>query len=277
MKPRSFKLIKNYPGSSALNTVFTSTEDGKLYKNWGTYLDPADVEDNPEFFKEIIEKKYEILSFKANKDLRASFVSENAIAEKAKSGYFHYLIQNYTEEILLKDSSWSIHSIRRLSDNEVFSIGDKVDSTISDLGRATDITGFKIKNDKLIVGLRHLGYYPLSTIILPKPVLFVTEDGKEIKTGGEYWYVVASDSAAIPWRWKALHDVANWTHETEAKKPPLGCYQFFSKAKAQEWIVFNKPCLSLMEATLAIQRTSLFYKEKDSIVENLKKLVESKL
>lgn len=114
--------------------------------------------------------------------------------------------------------------------------------------------------------------------IIEKEVLFVTEDGKEIKTGGEYWYVVASDSAAIPWRWKALHDVANWTHEgMESKKPPLGYYQFSSEEKAQEWIVLNKPCLSLMEATLAIQRTSLFYKEKDSIVENLKKLVESKL
>ena len=82
--------------------------------------------------------------------------------------------------------------------------------------------------------------------IIEKEVLFVTEDDKEIKTGGEYWYVVASDSAAIPWRWKALHDVANWTHEgMESKKPPLGYYQFSSEEKAQEWIVFNKPCLSI--------------------------------
>jgi len=236
MKPRKFKLIKSYPNSENVGSVWTKREIYENYWYTNCYLIPEDVENNPEFFEEIIEKQYEILSF------------ENKVAGKWINiglNRFQYEgdLVKHLDFMLSSDSNY-ISSIRRLSDNEVFSIGDKTTKGI--------ITKIEICDNKGAFGIYtdlHNCWNGSGTFEKAKPVLFVTKDSKEIKTGDEYWYVIASDSCVIPWRWKALHDVANWTHEAmsakSAKKPPLGYVQFSSEEKAQEWIVLNKPVLSI--------------------------------
>jgi len=59
MKPRSFKLIKSYPNSENVGSVYEQGDfmGRPIYFKAGNYLDPADVEDNPEFFEEIIERQ----------------------------------------------------------------------------------------------------------------------------------------------------------------------------------------------------------------------------
>lgn len=56
---RQFKLIKKYPGSENIGSIYKQGKDfleRPVYIKDESYLDPADVEDNPEFFEEIIER-----------------------------------------------------------------------------------------------------------------------------------------------------------------------------------------------------------------------------
>jgi hypothetical protein len=57
MKTRSFKLIKSYPNSENVGSVYTKTDLCENYWYYTNCLSPADVEDNPEFFEEIIERQ----------------------------------------------------------------------------------------------------------------------------------------------------------------------------------------------------------------------------
>lgn len=79
------------------------------------YLDPADVEDNSEFFEEIIEKEYQILKIKTN---------STRICDCIDYG-------NEYVTALLNSEHTSIYSIKRLSDNEVFSLGDELVDTFN--------------------------------------------------------------------------------------------------------------------------------------------------
>lgn len=157
-----YKLIKKYPGSPIEGTDYTKDKHTGEYIYYDRnkhiqYIDENLVENNPEFFQEIFEKDYEILSV-------ISTGKQNTYKKGEKILYN----KDYKFKDMHQTGYWDIHSVKRLSDGQVFTIDDKVDSTISDLGRLTDLTCFKIIDNKLKVGLRDLGYYPLSTITKSK-------------------------------------------------------------------------------------------------------------
>lgn len=95
---------------------------GNRYYSNGPHDIPAVFVENTNDWEEIIEKDYEILAF--------SF--ENRIDYKVCTGLFKFkgAISNGWPEESYKN--WQIHSIKRLSDNEIFTIGDKTNNgTIS--------------------------------------------------------------------------------------------------------------------------------------------------
>jgi len=95
---------------------------GNRYYSNGPHDIPAVFVENSNDWQEIIEKDYEILAF--------SF--ENRIDYKVCTGLFKFkgAISNGWPEESYKN--WQIHSIKRLSDNEIFTIGDKTNNgTIS--------------------------------------------------------------------------------------------------------------------------------------------------
>lgn len=81
--------------------------------------------------------------------------------------------------------NYEIHSVRRLSDGEVFSVGDEVENA---LGK------YKIKGFNTLGDTMYLNNWipnesmPIQYIKKCKPILFTTEDGKEIFEGDEYWF-----------------------------------------------------------------------------------------
>ena len=81
MKKREFKLTKKYPGSLDIGTVLYL--DNNLYHYWGTSLNKEDVENNPEFFEEIVEKKEVFL------------ITEDGVKVNLK-GKIHW-VSNYVE------------------------------------------------------------------------------------------------------------------------------------------------------------------------------------
>lgn len=194
-------------------------------------------------------KDYEILSFYSTSNQRIFTIQELNTTVK------NFNIQNY-----IRHSAWYIHSVKRLSDNEVFTIGDEVKSIHWEKGSSI-IQNFDFKNNKLIILEKGYNFDKSKWLSLEgiqhykKPVLFTTEDGVDIREGDKFWYIDACNTGF----YKGVATVKT----TYAK-------YFSTKEAAEEYILMNKPCLSIKDVLSVGQRV---------IVDEgkLKQLVKSKL
>ena len=152
-----------------------------------------------------------------------------------------------------------IKSVKRRSDGEVFTVGDKVvwDWKESAFPEFT-ITGFRSFPDSLMMDCDHttqnfevcsksnLRKSPPPTVLKDK-VLFTTEDRVERSAGDVAWLLSTNNWRSCP------------TKVPENGKPFMGAtgneFKYFSSAEAAEqYILENKPCLS-MNDVMDIVRT----------------------
>lgn len=167
---KKYKLIKTYPGSPKLNAIVDFDYSNRMY---GTSV--FDMEENKhthwkEFWREVIEKDYEILSVRySNNGLiytyDANFESTCHITRKTIKGWYTYkqgqIHKNAPEwgniyrpdyEYKSKDGKVTIHSIKRLSDGEVFTVDDDCYWETPDKTKGYfTICKFEITNDKVII------------------------------------------------------------------------------------------------------------------------------
>ena len=233
-----YKLIKEYPGSPKLGTILTHEE--LQYCNWN------------EYYQEVVKKDYEILSLIEGKIIYP--------CDKYSKDYINQLFNTL---------GVSIHSVKR-NDGEIFTIGDKV--------ACQDCIG-EIKNFFIygVINIEGIGTkdnpnmpwsFPLTELWddmteLPQKVkkpLFTTEDGVDIFEGDRFWNTRLLELTEI--------QVTN-------KKYPLlfltdGSKSFSTKEKAEEYILMNKPCLSLKEVLEIVPFL-------DRSERKLKELVQQKL
>lgn len=125
---KTYKLIKTYPGSPKLGSVHklhsTTLNDEKpaIYYNHN-WITP---EEHPEFW-EVIEKEYEILSFSTPDGDILEIHSDKKYA--FKKGFDYDDTGSLYVEECLADSFYKIHSVKRLSDGEIFSVGDELEKS----------------------------------------------------------------------------------------------------------------------------------------------------
>lgn len=99
---KKYVLIKEYPGSPKLGTIINdeiTTYGISFSKNNLSF-----IKKYPEFWQPVVEKDYEILEYISK--------LKNCIIEPKNP--------------LFNNGDWDIHSVRRLSDSEIFTIGDKI-------------------------------------------------------------------------------------------------------------------------------------------------------
>lgn len=255
---KKYKLIKEYPGSPKLGTIVSFYDSQQSY----AYLDrtvttrfisSSLIEKNPEFWEEIIEKDYEILDFKSN----VSF----------KDGHIvHYKQNNFEKrlEAYLKDPEWQIRSIRRLYDGEVFTVGDTV-VFLADkphMNCTSTIGSFRLENDEIKVLNEGCLISSLRNIQHVRKPLFTTEDGVDIYENDKHYRVGENLTLFIG------HGKRFITADLENDNK-----RFSTKEAAEEYILLNKPCLSIKDVQ------SLFSTAKEGFIrfEKLKNLVKSKL
>ena len=99
-------LKKEYPGSPKLGNIIDNLEN-----DW--------IENYSEFWEEVVEKDYEILSFIVNQDFRALRKGEIVNKERPADRFRGYNISAGDTKGLLELSHWSIHSVKRISDGEI--------------------------------------------------------------------------------------------------------------------------------------------------------------
>ena len=236
---RKFKLIQTYPespplGTVIIKTIITGSENTiETYCIWGKdkNCDGGKFRiPNPWLYKynweEIIEKDYEILSFRGRR-------FKEDIWKLLPNGDYNYGIinidgnyKNWSKDMCLK--ALDIHSIKRLSDSEVFTVGDKTNNgTISKF--EVDTSGVRVFFEE-----KPKNYHvSLNTIKHAKTALFRTEDGVDIFEG-DIIFGVNMD-------WKVF---SHYT-DLQNKVKSWGIKPIFStKEAAEEYINLKKPYLS---------------------------------
>ena len=198
-------------------------------------IDP--IKKGIEMFKESKDKKgYEVLLF--SHEGRSYTLTENG---KYNSKAYEYWNAKYSVLLNSMPQGAEILSVKRLSDDEIFSVGDKIGWGYA-YNFETIIKGFKIEDGELVIiwdcdksiNLKVNFKEALKLHKKDKEVLFTTEDGVEIYEGCNYYHVCED------WSIANFHTCAEWI---KYKNPPNK--SFSTKEAAEDWILMNKPCLSV--------------------------------
>ncbi len=214
----------------------------------GDQIIPRRYIENSNDWEEIVEKDYQILSYydKANE---CYYKPDSQLKGKwcKRDGEAPF----FTEDKLT--DYCNIHSIKRLSDGEVFTIGDTVDGFFD---KECIISSIKFDCvDKLRLfydkDCRNMN---LSDAKHTKQPLFTTEDGVEIFEENIPLFIVAKDSYY-------LADVESSKSYRNAEK----WYWFSTKEKAQEYIDYNKPKYSLKDIESRLNTIYCNYNNRDEI------------
>lgn len=255
---KKFKLIKWYPSitdNGTVGSLATKSPKDSVYKMKNLWIPREDVENNPEFWQEIIEKDYKILSVSIRRSERHtvrmvdSFDSDDYIT------------------LLINCDGNSINSVQRLSDNKVFTVGEIVFRNKSwEVVSPCYIKAFTPLNNSLKVSIRQndiIGNYPFDNeMYKTKTALFITEDGVDIFEGDTYYASYKVEYKSLQVRGPFIN--GEYTSEK--------CVQFSTKEAAEEYILMNKPCLSINDITYNLGRAHV----NGEMMESLKKLVKRK-
>lgn len=191
----NYKLIKIFPGSPELGYI-SKTKDSNVLDGhyWmGQWFNPKDY---PEFWEEVVEvPEWEILSFTHSccEPGHYTTLRSNGLYKYDKiSGEGTATLKNMLSNDYI---NCKIHSVRRKSDREVFTIGDIVEHFRSpaDKGKITKLSFtesyFLVEFEGTYEGVTpHKFFNCLSVIKHSKLPLFTTEDGVDIFKGDKYWF-----------------------------------------------------------------------------------------
>jgi hypothetical protein len=170
---------------------------------------------------------------------------------------------------------YEIKSVRRNYDGVVFTVGDKIN--FNNIGSATlEAIQFEVApSDKgtgrlcFVAGQDRstsLGkWWNISELKHVKKPLFTTEDSKDIFEGDKYWWVNINGD------WKVWGPVVTGMMSSKTKGIP----HFSTKEAAEEYIIMNKPCLSINDIIKTYEKNTNV--RHISLIDWLRQLVKSKL
>ena len=269
---KKYKLIKEYPGSPKLGIILqycdkvhqAHTLDKKNYYNGMI------ITNYPEFWEEVVEKDYEILSYyaknisgKGENYVDLDYIWYETAKGNGKWSRKGHITGPYTTDEINNHNGYGIYSVKKLSDGEVFTLGEEVKQGIIVEFKATCYRPYTTEIEV------HFAYNRRKTMLnnlkkCKKP-LFTTEDGVDIFEGDKIFPVN---------RTNFQHYDSNRVITSNFQQSSV--YKYFStKEAAEKYILMNKPCLSINDV-LSINQWNLV-ETKTSTTNKLRKLVKSKL
>lgn len=204
--PEVKEIATEYAKKNMFNGVFGNNN----LSNWDDFVKAQEPE-----------KEWEVVTF-VNGNMNVIYKREN--------GLFLNEIQPelngvYTEQECLLNTRNKIHSVKRLSDGEVFTIGD-----IVNYGK---ITKFQVDGEMMLVSTEEGWSYDLGEIRSDRKPIFVTNDDVKVFEGDEYWYI------SPQWSVLSVKSANGFMH---------GAFAILSTEQAaKDWVVLNKPSLSPAE------------------------------
>lgn len=226
-----------------------------------------------------IKPDYEILSFKQNSgitDLWTYFENQGwARNNKGKIETKPYkTLNDILNNHLNGGIEYNVNSIRRISDNIVFTIGDNVQigwSKYKHIIRSISVdTRFPTNNEhSLSFCINTTVGYKLNELKKIKQPILVTEDGVDIYESDSYYSINEKY-----WRVEEPKYTSKLNYETYHKKQK----NFSNKDAAEQYILLHKPCLSIKEiAPIIGQINDSKFIDLDKLTTKLKELVKTKL
>jgi hypothetical protein len=253
---KKFKLIKKYPGSPKLEfTVefklgFSHVSPAVIRAGIKCNLSLEECQKHSEFWEEIIEEKYQLLKLVFIKSDKKGEVLDADLFEKVKDNY---------------DSSlFRVYSLKRTSDNEIITIGDRVSMpNISQSYNSIDFQSYSIIKRLDIRTERYScseinHWKSLKDCVKLTPFL-TTEDGVDIFKNDIYWWVDKS------FHYTYVNGIIGEKHTVSTSN------LYFSRKEAVlQYIEMNKHYLSINEVI------SCYDKNQETLVNNLKELIKRK-
>ncbi len=153
---KQYKLIKEFPGSIKAGEVVSKQRNSRYIhqdKNGDVRLFyRQEVEDYPEFWEEVKEKEYTILSFVSGVlQPTELYLLEGSKYRDPVNGSLYSLEEMLNGTSSVESSYLKIHSVRREKDGEVFQLGDKIVSTSKDF-KELSVTIEEIEINKVALG-----------------------------------------------------------------------------------------------------------------------------
>lgn len=232
------------------NAIYKEIKTNSLYNRYqglGTTFAPQSIveAEGSKDWEEIFDKpEYTILSFysltpasvnlgKPDPDyIWKKCSNKHNMWARFVDGKFVTVAFTFTD--ILANKNYAIHSVRRESDGEVFTIGDN-----TQFGKVISFDFIPTYEGEILKAICKNGP-ATSTISIDilefKTKLFTTEDGVDIYEGDTYYIVGAA-------QWNINSIVAKNSIYRLIYTHPF----FSTKEKAEEYIILNKPCLSLKE------------------------------
>lgn len=269
---RQFKLIKEFPGSSPLGTIYQKNpEEIYFYElhsddSYDTKWDLDHFFKYSEYYEEI--KEYEITSYINPSNDIIFTVIENDICVSNSTGNKYPVSSLYIQH-------YKIHSIKRLSDGEIFTVGDKITGTFStdehpESKGYTVINSFEVVDGMLYIHISTDIYIleqstskPFSKLAkyIPKTPILITEDGVNIYEHCTL-FVIGKNSL--------IHQSGLSTKGLIFNKYKDHFFWFSTKEAAKEYLLMNKAYLSINDVLNS--QDGLVFAEK-----KLKELVKSRI
>ncbi len=278
---KRYRLIKEYPNSPKLGTIVEWAGNNCLIKNYNysngeeTYIFiKTTIENYPTFWEEIKEPEFEILAFRSFPSNKIDYFDNQivGITINNKDKWLETWLVN-----VKKYNSAEIYQVKRLSDSEIFTIGDTI--SLMNKNDSDNLNCMEIYNNRLIFN----GYCNgIESYKHSKTKLFTTEDGIDIYKGDKlpYWVPIKAGSINLDMYDSLEWEVLDGIHQYDLKLYDKKYWKVFStKEKAEEYILYNKPCLSyndikeFMNKYLSPNSIGLNAKDRN----NFKKLVKQKL
>jgi len=193
---KKYKLIKEYPASPKLGFIVFERHCG-MYHNieTGNMYGSQMIENQPEYWeevKEVLQSDYQIISFSTDFwDGRLAILDEDGRYATSPGALGWSLKELLEVGNSVKNEAVKIHSVKRLSDGEVFTVGDSV--KVYEYSYIKNITGIIINSNPLVkegIWLRYdSGSSHLSHATKVKQPIFLTHDGKDIFVGDRIIWV----------------------------------------------------------------------------------------
>lgn len=261
---KKYRLKKWYPSlSKAMPVGFIMHKNEKLcnYSNLQhsfIAMSLDEVENNPEFWELVEEKEYEILEI-LNTDYSPIYVGKTIQGWYLHDGF----VNEFRSEAWAISRGYKIKSIKRLYDNVIFSIGDKIKVKNSRVDRPEAITEIIFNKEGtpclFTNSFSNNGVNIFKAVKVEK--IITTIDGADLYQGDAFWHV------------DTYFCVGEGILNTTPKAfKPIEHYKHFSTEKAaKEYVEMNKPRFSkkdLLDASINMQYGAWFI---EGLIKRLKK------
>ena len=232
-------------GENALtNRCYLNSEDG-----YEALPVPREIVESGSDWEEVKETSFTVLSI---------YYKPTGV----KSLYFkeEYSTEKEWLDDFLSTKGWYIYSVKRNNDGEIFTIGDKCKASINKEAGNFEITSFAINtsgNEIIVIGINNMVH--LNKLIRSTSI-FTTMDGVDMFIGDTFYYIHPNFPNEVK-----TDDTRNLLYVKYLKK-------FSTKKLAEEYIIMNKPCLSIND-TLAYREGIQVSLQKRDLV----RIVKSRL